>query len=164
MLTHTIRPAVGRTKKKGLGKWANDRPPVYGTVGRDSGQIRLEVLGNTTQEQVEWCLTMHRSDEGVCYTDESGAYGRIGTEARAHHTVCHRAKEWARDEDGDGVNEVHTNTAEGLWRELRNFLRRFKGVSKHFLHLYVAMFEWMHNLKKVNAIFIRAMAFSQKGT
>ncbi len=44
---------------------------------------------------------------------------------------------------GDGINEVHTNTIEGLWTELRNFLRRFKGVSKHYIHLYIAMFEWI---------------------
>jgi transposase len=107
---------------------------------------------------------MHRSDSGVCYTDESNAYNHISTQQLAHHTVCHKIKEWARDDNGDGINEVHTNTAEGLWTELRNYLRRFKGVSKHFLHLYVAMFEWMHNLKKVNPTLIQALAFSHSGT
>ncbi len=93
-------------------------------------------------------MAMHRSGSGVCYTDESNAYNKISTKLLDHHTVCHSAKEWARDDDGDGINEVHSNTAEGLWTELRNFLRRFKGVSKHFIHLYVAMFEWMTISKK----------------
>ena len=77
--------------------------------------------------------------------------------------MCHSQREWARDDDGDGINEVHTNTIEGLWTELRNFLRRFKGVGKHFIHLYIAMFEWMHNLKKVSSTFIQALVCSRTG-
>ena len=119
------------------------------------------MLQNTTQKEVEASLGMHRGKLGVCYSDESGAYNHVATPLLEHRTVCHSAKEWARDDDGDGVREVHTNSAEGLWTELRNYLRRFKGVSKHYLHLYVAMFEWMHNLKKVQPSFIQAMAFSK---
>ena len=106
----------------------------------------------------------HRGPCGMCYSDESGAYNKIATSSLGHNTVCHSAKEWARDDNGDGINEVHTNTAEGLWTELRNFLRPFKGVSEHFLHLYVAIFEWMHNLKTLNPSVIRAMVFSAGGT
>lgn len=81
-----------------------------------------------------------------------------------HVTVCHSDYEWARDDDGDGINEVHVNTVEGLWTEFRNFMRRFKGVSKHYLHLYVAMFEWMYNLKKVNPKLIQIMVLSTERT
>ena len=49
---------------------------------------------------------------------------------------------WARDDDGDGVREVHDNTLEGMWTGLRNFLRPFRGVSKWYLAQYVAMFQW----------------------
>ena len=132
-------------------------------MGRESGQIRLEVLGNTTQKEVEAYLAVHRSDSGTCYSDESNAYNHVRTQKLDHRTVCHSAKEWARDDDGDGINEVHTNTIEGLWTELRNFLRRFKGVSKHYIHLYIAMFEWMHNLKKVSPKIIQALVFSRTG-
>jgi transposase len=46
----------------------------------------------------------------------------------------------ARDEDGDGVNEVHCNTLEGIWTGLRNYLRKFRGVNKTYLAQYVAVF------------------------
>ena len=59
-----------------------------------------------------------------------------------------RIGEWARDDDGDGVREVHDNTLEGLWTGLRNFLRPFRGVNKVYLHQYVAMFEWGYNVKR----------------
>ena len=163
-LCQRTRRVGGPTKKKGLGTWWNDRPPIFGTIGRTNGQIRLEVLNNTTQEEVEAALQEHRGETGACYSDESKAYYRVGTALLDHKTVCHSAKEWARDDDGDGIREVHTNTAEGLWTELRNFLRRFKRVSKHFIHLYVAMFEWMHNWKKISPAFMQATVFSKSET
>jgi hypothetical protein len=52
---------------------------------------------------------------------------------------------------------LHTNTIEGIWTGLRNFLRPFRGVSKWFLDQYSAVFEWAHNLKRVTADFLRAM-------
>lgn len=92
-------------------------------------------------------LRLHRGRCGTCYSDESNAYNKVATATMHHVTVCHSDYEWTRDDDGDGINEVHLNTVEGLWAEFRNFIRRFKGVSKHYLHLYVAMFGWMYNLK-----------------
>jgi hypothetical protein len=71
--------------------------------------------------------------------------------------VCHSKKEWARDDDGDGIREVHTNTIEGLWTGLRNFLRPFRGVSKHFLSGYVAIHEFAVNLKRVTVDFISSL-------
>ena len=93
------------------------------------------------------------------YTDEWAAYGHLPGPGRGHATVCHAPgqREWARDDDGDGVNEVHTNTQEGQWTGLRNFLRPFRGVNKVYLHQYVAIFEWGHNSKRVTPEFIRAM-------
>lgn len=56
-------------------------------------------------------------------------------------------REWARDDDGDRVREVHDNTLEGLWAALRTFLRPFRGVSKRYLRQDVAVFAWAYNLK-----------------
>jgi hypothetical protein len=61
--------------------------------------------------------------------------------------------EWARDDDGDGIREVHVNTLEGL----RNFLRPFRGVNKVYLSQYVAMFEWGYNVKRVTVAFVQAL-------
>ena len=90
-------------------------------------------------------------------TDEWTGYARVSELGRAHATVNHAAKEWARDDDGDGVREVHCNTMEGTWTGLRNFLRPFRGVSKWHLDGYVAMFEWSNNLKRVTDDFLRLL-------
>ena len=90
-------------------------------------------------------------------TDEWSGYNGLAAMDRGHATVCHADREWARDDDGDGVREVHDNTLEGLWTGLRNFLRPFRGVSKKYLHQYVAMFEWSYNVKRATPSFLRAL-------
>ena len=92
-------------------------------------------------------------------TDEWKGYGGLAKAGRAHATVRHSPtnREWARDDDRDGVREVHTNTMEGTWTELRNFLRPFRGVSKWFVSQYVALFQWGHNLKVVTDAFLRIL-------
>lgn len=131
-----------------------------GTVGRQSGQVRLHVLDRTTKIEVQTELETHRIMQGTCYTDEHLAYWDLASKGVSHSTVCHRIKEWARDDDGDGINEVHTNTVEGFWTGLRNFLRPFRGVSKHNLYHYVAMYEWIHNHKVISSAFVQAMVFT----
>jgi len=89
--------------------------------------------------------------------DEWAAYDGLPAMHRRRSAVCRAAGEWARDDDGDGVREVHCNTLEGLWTGLRNFLRPFRGVHKKYLYQYVAMFEWSYNVKRVTTQFIRAL-------
>ena len=72
------------------------------------------------------------------YTDDYDSYNGI---ERRRSKVAHGIKEWARDDDGNGIREVHTSTAEGMCTGLRNFLRPFRGVSKHYLDGYVAVYE-----------------------
>ena len=76
---------------------------------------------------------------------------------RQHATVAHGQGEWARDDDGDGVREVHVNTIEGLWTSVRNFLRPFRGVHKRNLGQYVAICEFSINTKKVTPKSISAL-------
>jgi hypothetical protein len=93
----------------------------------------------------------------VVNTDDWRGYDRMAETGCAREVVCHAAGEWARDDDEDGVREVHVNTMEGLWTGLRNFLRMFRGVNKKYLYQYVAIFEWGYNIKRVTSEFIRAM-------
>lgn len=82
-------------------------------------------------------------------TDEWGSYRQLEGNGRAHSTVNHGAREWARDDDKDGIREVHINSLEGLWTSLRNWLRSFRGVSKKYLQGYIASFEWIWNRKSI---------------
>jgi transposase-like protein len=147
-------PRRRANKRRGRGTFANDRPPVLGTIGRERKQVRLRVVSDTTSATV--CAHVHQftQEETHLYTDEYDSYNAV---QRSRSTVAHGHKEWARDDDGDGVREVHTNGAEGLWTGLRNFLRPFRGVSKHFLSGYVAIHEFHVNLKRISVAFIASL-------
>ena len=150
-------PRRRANKVRGHGTWENDRPPVFGTVGRDSGRCRLRV-GKTTDG--ESCLGFVKDTtvaKSTVNTDEWSGYSRVTENDRTHRTVCHTPgkRVWAKDLDGDGINEVHNNTMEGFWTGLRNFLRPFRGVSKKYLAAYCAMHAWAHNLKVVTNEFLR---------
>ncbi len=133
--------------------------PLAGVVGRESGQIRLQVCHHSDRATLQPFVEAHTRSDATVNTDEWRAYDQLPATGRSHPPVCHMPgqREWARDDDGDGIREVHNNTMEGIWTGLRNFLRPFRGVSKWFLHQYVAIFEWAHNLKRVTADFLRSM-------
>jgi transposase-like protein len=111
--------------------------------------------GQTLQKPVHG----YTQTEATCYTDEWQGYNSI---KRAHSTVCHGQREWARDDDGDGVREVHVNTIEGLWTTARNFLRPFRGVHKKWLKDYLAMCEHQINLKRISPEFISQLVAEHK--
>jgi len=148
-------PRSRANKRRGRGTLDNDRPPILGVVGRESGQIRLTVCANTQQVTLQPQVEADTVPETLLNTDECSAYYHIPETGRGHVTVCHSRREFARDDDGDGFCEVHCNTMEGIWTGLRNFLRPFRGVHKRYLKYYVAMFEWAHNLKVVCDEFLR---------
>jgi len=153
-------PRSRANKRRGHGTFANDRPPVAGVVGRESGEIRLEVIASAGAAELDEIVDRSCLSGATVNTDEWCGYSRVGGHHdRIHVTVDHSGSKgtYAIDADGDGVREVHCNTMEGTWTGLRNFLRPFRGVSKWCLSQYVAMFEWGHNIKEVTDEFLRVM-------
>lgn len=133
---------------------------MLGVAGRESGQVRLEVTAGSARTELEPRVLAATAAGATVNTDEWRAYDRLPDNDRVRKAVCHSPgkREWARDDDGDGIREVHDNTIEGLWTGLRNFLRPFRGVSRHHLNQYVSVFQWTYNLKAVtpealNAVF-----------
>lgn len=131
-----------------------------GTIGRQSGHIRLEVCQGTTQKELDGFVLQNTLPLSVVNTDEWKGYGNLEKMQRVHRTVNHGQREWARDDDDDGIREVHTNTIEGLWTGVRNFLRTFRGVAKWNLYHYCAVHEWRNNTKQINTAFVKALCWS----
>ncbi len=144
-------------KRRGHGNFANDRPPVVGVAGRTSGGLRAPVVGRTDRATIEGFVKESARPGAMVSTDEGSAYADPAGLGFGHATVNHFAKEWARDDDGDGIREVHDNTLEGIWTGLRNDLRISRGVSKHYLAQYVAILLWSYNIKAVCDEFLRVL-------
>lgn len=147
-------PRRRANKQRGRGTYANDRPPIVGTVGRETGQVRLRVVKDTKGITLRGQVHQFTQPEAIVNTDEYQSYNQI---QRMHDTVCHSRHEWARDADGDGFCEVHCNTVEGMWADVRTFLRPFKGVHKRYLSGYIAICEFRRNLKRISPAFISSL-------
>jgi hypothetical protein len=121
--------------------------------------LLLEVVETVDRETLQAFVERTTAADATVYTDALASYGRLPATGRGHATVCHTPvqREWARDDDGDGVREVHNNMMEGAWTGLRNFRRPFRGVGKWFLDEYVGIFNWVYVVKAVTADFIRAL-------
>jgi transposase-like protein len=126
--------------------------------------VRERADSATCLEVVE--TTVPRS-AAILYTDALAAYVPVEDELHIwHSSVRHgspgEVREWARDDDGDGIREVHCNSCEGAGAALRTYLRGFRGVHKKYLALYVACYEAMANAKRITAAVIGRMCFGSR--
>jgi len=62
---------------RGHGTWDNDRPPVLGVVGRQSGQLYLHVAHHSTRAGLEPQVLAHTQPGTTVNTDEWGAYNHL---------------------------------------------------------------------------------------
>jgi transposase len=153
-------PRRRANSRRGHGTFATDRPPIAGVVGRESGEVRMEVLETASGSELDAVVDDTCLEGTVVNTDEWKGYSRVGERhGRVHRTVDHSGPKstWAVDLDGDGVREVHCNTQEGLWTGVRTLLRPFRGVSKWYEAQYLAVVQWGHNLKEVSDEFLRVL-------
>ena len=153
-------PRRRANQAKGKGSYQNDRPPILSLISRTSHELRYWVLEHADKPTTRTIVEGNVPPEStILYTDEASNYPGVHAQ---HASVCHSAKEWARDDDGDGVREVHCNSCEGAGSGLRTFLRIFRGVHKYYLADYVATYETMANAKRITSIVIRRMCYGDR--
>jgi len=132
---------------RGRGTLATERPPIFGMIQRN-GEVRIWMLENVQQETIYPIISTYIAQGTLIFTDEYNIYSRLEEWGFKHKTVNHSIREYARDEDGDGFCEVHSNTIEGFWSLLRPWLRPHRGISQDKLPLYLSFFEFIHNTRK----------------
>ena len=91
----TDPPRRRANQQKGHGTYENDRPPIIGTVGRDSGQVRLRMVKHTDSKTLKKHMAQCTLPDAVANTDEWNGYNQI---ERQPVTVNHGEHEWARDD------------------------------------------------------------------
>jgi transposase-like protein len=155
---HKGQPEVVQTKERkgrrrrlkgqgGRGTLEKERPPVFGMIQRGE-QVVINLLANVKQKTIEPLIKDTIMPGTLIYTDEYSIYARLDGWGYEHKRVNHGRGEFARDEDGDGLCEVHVNTMEGFWSLLRSWLRPHRGISQEKLPFYLGFFEFVPNVRK----------------
>ena len=158
MAGHKGKPAAVKAKKRkgrrnrlkgsrGRGTLEKEKPPILGMMQRH-GEVVIQMLPNVQQVTIKPVITGTIETGTLIFSDEYNIYGRLPEWGYDHKTVNHSQGEYARDEDGDGLHEVHINTIEGFWSLLRSWLRPHRGVSQEKLPIYLGFFEFVHNVRK----------------
>lgn len=122
-----------------------------------NGEVILHMLANVQQTTIQPILQQTIQLGSLIFTDEYDIYARLEDWGYHHQTVNHAVGEYARDDDGDGLHEVHVNTIEGFWSLLRSWLRPHRGVSQEQLPLYLAFFEFVHNARRRGKALLKSL-------
>ena len=109
------------------------------------------MLASVTKEAAEGFVREMVSDRvSLLATDESRVYGDLTD--YPHGAVDHTARRYV-------IGSIHTNTIEGFWSIFkRGIVGSFHKVSRKYLPLYVAEFQFRYNNRQNADIFGTAIA------
>jgi transposase-like protein len=137
---------------KKLGRdWHKAKTAVVGAVER-KGKVVARVLDAVNAETLETFVSQTvATDVSLLATDKHKGYGdlyRIGYE---HGTVDHSRKQYV-------VGAIRTNTIEGFWSLVkRGVMGTYHKVSRKYLPLYIAEFQFRYNNRLNDDIFGEAL-------
>jgi len=143
------RPLRKRFNLKGRGPVG--KTTVIGAISR-KGNVVCKVIEDTSTETLSRFVRQMVSEKvDLVATDESAGYHKL-YQAFPHKTVDHKALEYVR-------GEIHTNNIESFWALLkRGVVGTYHNVSKKYLPLYLAEFQFRHNNRREAYIFGKAIA------
>src|SRR6266851_2355125 len=115
---------------------------VIGAISR-KGNVVCQMIENADAATLNRFVRKAVSEKvDLVATDENPGYGYLKVMGYEHGTLAHSAGEYVR-------GEVHTNNIESFWSLLkRGVVGTFHHVSKKYLPLYLAEFQFRHNNRK----------------
>lgn len=140
----------GKAKNKhggrgGQGGGPSGKTPVIGAISR-KGNVVARVIERADKITLQRFVREVVSNKvSLLATDDHRGYK--GLTGFPHNTVNHMHGEYV-------VGAIHTNTIEGFWSIFkRGIVGTFHKVSRKYLHLYVAEFQFRHNNRENADIF-----------
>jgi IS1 family transposase len=122
------------------------KTPVMGAVKRKGNVVARVVLGIDEAIAEEFISEAVSKKVSLLCTDAYSAYRNVGKNYR-HGVVDHRAGQHV-------IGAIHTNTIEGFWSLIkRGIMGSYHKVSRKYLPLYVAEFQFRYNNRENADIF-----------
>ena len=135
-------------KRDGIpGPTGSGKAIIAGAVRR-KGNVVARVVANVRTATLEAFVSEAVSHKvSLLCTDQWIGYHGLGKKGYPHATIDHAQKQYV-------VGAVHTNTIEGFWSIIKcGIVGTFHNVSKKYLHLYVAEFQFRYNNRFNDDIF-----------
>ncbi len=152
-----------RGKGGGTGGIGSGKTPVVGAVRR-KGNIVARVVQNVRADTLtEFVREAVSHKVSLLCTDSWVGYKHLDSEF-PHASVDHAKGEYVKsvayyEKDAVVVGAVHTNTIEGFWSIFkRGIVGSFHKVSRKYMPLYVAEFQFRYNNRENADIFGTAIA------
>jgi transposase-like protein len=135
----------------GRGGLGSGKIPVVGAISR-KGNVVARVISTVSADVLTKFVMDSVSDKvSLLVTDEWTGYRHV-KKLYPHQVIKHTAGEY-------DVGAIHTNTIEGFWSILkRGIVGSYHKVSKKYLPLYVAEFQFRYNNRHNPDIFGAAIA------
>jgi transposase-like protein len=136
----------------GTGGTGSGKAVVVGAVRR-KGNVVARVVENVRATTLEAFVAEAVSHKvSLLITDQWVGYKHLNKEFPQHVTIDHARGDYV-------VGAVHTNTIEGFWSIFkRGVIGTFHNVSKKYLPLYVAEFQFRYNNRENADIFGTAIS------
>lgn len=129
---------TGSKRGRGTSKQA-----IFGIVSRTEEKVRVWLVPNakirTTRPKI--CRTVNKG--GAIYTDGFKGYRTLSRYGYVHDFVDHEAGEYVR-------GAVHTQTLDGYWGLLKNWLAAKGGVRRKYLCRFVEEHVWRYNFRNLS--------------
>jgi transposase-like protein len=147
------RHANVRAKYRGRGAAHTGKTTVIGAIAR-KGSVVCKVVENTSHHtMIRFVRKMVADKVDLIATDEAVVYDWLRMDYR-HEADDHKAGKYVR-------GEVHTNNIESFWSLLkRGVIGTYHNVSRKYLPLYLAEFQFRFNNRHNPDIFGTAIAGS----
>jgi len=139
-------------KRSGHGGGEGSGKSIVIGAAQRKGNVVARVIENTKTESFESFVREVVSTEvSLLNTDEHSGYRHLSPDY-PHHAVRHQAKQYV-------VGAIHTNTIEGFWSIMkRGIVGTYHKVSRKYLPLYVAEFQFRYNNRENADIFGTAVS------
>ena len=130
------------SQRQHLGRGSVGKIGVIGAISR-KGNVVCQIIENTNARTLNGFVRKAISDKvELVATDDFAGYHYLNALGYPHQTVNHSEGEYVR-------GEVHTANLDSFWALLkRGIVGTYHHVSKKYLPLYLAEFQFRHNNRK----------------
>lgn len=125
--------------KRGRG---TSKQAIFGVISRNQEQARVWQVANAKAHTTIPLIRGTVARGSTIYTDGFKGYRRLPRYGYCHDWVDHDAGEYVR-------GDVHTQTMDGYWGLLKNWLASKGGVQRERLHLFIGEHLWRYNFRSL---------------